>query len=35
LDSAGKYSRLGDAERIKNWLAAAPVAAAPGLAVQQ
>jgi serine-type D-Ala-D-Ala endopeptidase (penicillin-binding protein 7) len=34
LDSAGKYSRLGDAERIKNWLAAAPVMpalAAPGL----
>jgi serine-type D-Ala-D-Ala endopeptidase (penicillin-binding protein 7) len=30
LDSAGKYSRLGDAERIKNWLAAAP--ALPGLA---
>jgi serine-type D-Ala-D-Ala endopeptidase (penicillin-binding protein 7) len=29
LDSAGKYSRLGDAERIKNWLAAAP--ALPGL----
>jgi serine-type D-Ala-D-Ala endopeptidase (penicillin-binding protein 7) len=29
LDSAGKYSRLGDAERIKNWLAAAPTL--PGL----
>jgi serine-type D-Ala-D-Ala endopeptidase (penicillin-binding protein 7) len=29
LDSAGKYSRLGDAERIKNWLGAAP--ALPGL----
>jgi serine-type D-Ala-D-Ala endopeptidase (penicillin-binding protein 7) len=28
LDSAGKYSRLGDAERIKNWLAAAPALAA-------
>jgi serine-type D-Ala-D-Ala endopeptidase (penicillin-binding protein 7) len=25
LDSAGKYSRLGDAERIKTWLAAGPV----------
>jgi serine-type D-Ala-D-Ala endopeptidase (penicillin-binding protein 7) len=25
LDSAGKYSRLGDAERIKNWLIAGPV----------
>ncbi len=25
LDSAGKYSRLGDAERIKTWLASGPV----------
>ena len=24
LDSAGKYSRLGDAERIRKWLATAP-----------
>jgi D-alanyl-D-alanine endopeptidase (penicillin-binding protein 7) len=24
LDSAGKYSRIGDAERIRHWLAAAP-----------
>ncbi|MDP2007521.1 MAG: D-alanyl-D-alanine endopeptidase [Rubrivivax sp.] len=24
LDSAGKYSRLGDAERLRKWLAAAP-----------
>jgi D-alanyl-D-alanine endopeptidase (penicillin-binding protein 7) len=26
LDSAGKYSRIGDAERIRHWLAAAPAA---------
>jgi D-alanyl-D-alanine endopeptidase (penicillin-binding protein 7) len=25
LDSAGKYSRIGDAERIRKWLAAAPI----------
>ena len=25
LDSAGKYSRLGDAERIRRWLAATPL----------
>lgn len=25
LDSAGKYSRLGDAERIRKWLATAPM----------
>jgi D-alanyl-D-alanine endopeptidase (penicillin-binding protein 7) len=24
LDSAGKYSRMGDAERIRKWLASAP-----------
>jgi D-alanyl-D-alanine endopeptidase (penicillin-binding protein 7) len=29
LDSAGKYSRLGDAERIRQWLATASIAAAP------
>lgn len=28
LDSAGKYSRIGDAERIRLWLAAAPALAA-------
>jgi D-alanyl-D-alanine endopeptidase (penicillin-binding protein 7) len=28
LDSAGKYSRIGDAERIRNWLIAAAVPAA-------
>ncbi len=28
LDSAGKYSRVGDAERIRHWLAAGPVAGA-------
>jgi serine-type D-Ala-D-Ala endopeptidase (penicillin-binding protein 7) len=27
LDSAGKYTRLGDAERIRKWLADAPVTA--------
>jgi D-alanyl-D-alanine endopeptidase (penicillin-binding protein 7) len=35
LDSAGKYSRLGDAERIRRWLASGngvPAAAAPGAA---
>ncbi len=25
LDSAGKYSRIGDAERIRKWLAATPI----------
>jgi D-alanyl-D-alanine endopeptidase (penicillin-binding protein 7) len=25
LDSAGKYSRIGDAERIRKWLAEAPL----------
>jgi D-alanyl-D-alanine endopeptidase (penicillin-binding protein 7) len=25
LDSAGKYSRIGDAERIRKWLATAPM----------
>lgn len=29
LDSAGKYSRLGDAERIRRWLATAPLAIPP------
>jgi len=29
LDSAGKYSRIGDAERIRAWLARVPMAAAP------
>jgi D-alanyl-D-alanine endopeptidase (penicillin-binding protein 7) len=28
LDSAGKYSRLGDAERVRHWLEALPVAPA-------
>jgi hypothetical protein len=27
LDSAGKYSRVGDAERIRKWLAVQPTAA--------
>jgi D-alanyl-D-alanine endopeptidase (penicillin-binding protein 7) len=38
LDSAGKYSRIGDAERVRKWISekigmstAAPVRAAPGL----
>ena len=30
LDSAGKYSRIGDAERIRKWLAVAPTADAGG-----
>ncbi|MBI5268481.1 MAG: D-alanyl-D-alanine endopeptidase [Burkholderiales bacterium] len=45
LDSAGKYSRIGDAERIRKWLAshpspatpvaaAGPVSAAPAMAVR-
>jgi D-alanyl-D-alanine endopeptidase (penicillin-binding protein 7) len=29
LDSAGKYSRIGDAERIRKWLSQAGVGAAP------
>jgi D-alanyl-D-alanine endopeptidase (penicillin-binding protein 7) len=29
LDSAGKYSRIGDAERIRKWLLANPITAAP------
>ncbi|MEO5733623.1 MAG: D-alanyl-D-alanine endopeptidase [Rubrivivax sp.] len=28
LDSAGKYSRIGDAERIRHWLVATPLASA-------
>ena len=28
LDSAGKYSRMGDAERIRKWLASAPFVSA-------
>jgi len=31
LDSAGKYSRIGDAERIRKWLAQSAQAGAPGL----
>jgi D-alanyl-D-alanine endopeptidase (penicillin-binding protein 7) len=33
LDSAGKYSRIGDAERIRKWLAQTPLL--PALAVNQ
>ena len=34
LDSAGKYSRIGDAERIRKWLSALPVvASAPEVAL--
>lgn len=29
LDSTGKYSRIGDAERIRKWLGASPIHAAP------
>jgi D-alanyl-D-alanine endopeptidase (penicillin-binding protein 7) len=25
LDSAGRYSRIGDAERLRTWLAAGPL----------
>jgi D-alanyl-D-alanine endopeptidase (penicillin-binding protein 7) len=32
LDSAGKYSRIGDAERIRKWLMNNPIPAAPGAA---
>ena len=32
LDSAGKYSRMGDAERIRKWVADHPVAAAAATA---
>jgi D-alanyl-D-alanine endopeptidase (penicillin-binding protein 7) len=31
LDSAGKYSRIGDAERIRQWLAVVPTASAVSL----
>ena len=32
LDSTGKYSRIGDAERIRKWLGGSPVQAAPVVA---
>ena len=35
LDSAGKYSRIGDAERIRKWLARLPLAGAPLSATTQ
>jgi D-alanyl-D-alanine endopeptidase (penicillin-binding protein 7) len=31
LDSAGKYSRIGDAERVRRWINEAPVAPAPAV----
>jgi serine-type D-Ala-D-Ala endopeptidase (penicillin-binding protein 7) len=31
LDSAGKYSRIGDAERVRRWINEAPVAPVPTL----
>ena len=31
LDSTGKYSRIGDAERIRKWLGASPIQAAPAV----
>jgi D-alanyl-D-alanine endopeptidase (penicillin-binding protein 7) len=30
LDSTGKYSRIGDAERVRKWLSTQPTAAAEG-----
>jgi D-alanyl-D-alanine endopeptidase (penicillin-binding protein 7) len=33
LDSAGKYSRIGDAERVRKWVNGMPVAVAPSPAV--
>ena len=30
LDSAGKFSRLGDAERVRNWVEKLPSLGAPG-----
>ena len=33
LDSAGKYSRIGDAERVRRWINEAPVAPAPTVVV--
>lgn len=35
LDSSGKYSRLGDAERIRKWLMATPGQRAPAAAMLQ
>ena len=32
LDSAGKYSRIGDAERVRRWISELPVHAAPAVA---
>jgi D-alanyl-D-alanine endopeptidase (penicillin-binding protein 7) len=29
LDSAGKYSRIGDAERVRRWITAASIPAVP------
>jgi D-alanyl-D-alanine endopeptidase (penicillin-binding protein 7) len=35
LDSAGKYSRIADAERIRKWVSALPIApVAPGVTVE-
>jgi len=31
LDSAGKYSRLGDAERVRKWVSALPAVVAPAV----
>lgn len=35
LDSAGKFSRLGDAERVRNWVESARAFGAPNTAVQK
>ena len=33
LDSAGKYSRIGDAERVRRWVSAMPAHAVPATAI--
>ena len=35
LDSTGKYSRIGDAERVRKWITASMPAAPAALAVER